>query len=640
MAAGAGRHRTLSVNDSNSDLQDRDFHYLFGERLNNTFDPAIYSQYRVDIAADLDKHTTFFTQLVADPWSYVGKTSETIIRDRVPSDTAQFFQKYLGPNNSTVSQIVRTPSRDKIIIPDLEAHGGKTQNFSTRGFLFSGGFQREFTAPTQDITYEFRPVRKMWVDYDLDEWHVRVFPLADQNQAMTTDDPLHLSNNKDFWQHSAWLDEWRPIQIFDDFFAGTAIRRGRYDIADAFIAKDSSGNYVTLLRGVAAEADFDRTYVGAMVASRYGLWDEYQDFNNIPGVFRIKHQLTPDLMVGGLYTFRVGLVEHDPDAYNQVFSFDTKYMFNETDHIYGQWAFSRNDIDRLSSFQSSHEGDAFRVGFLKDVTDPRGAVTEFRGDFAWMDTKFQPTLSKYLSTRDDEFWGNFITFANIPDDVEPFKIGTGLDRGRYVSRFAIETHAPNVGIDHLLDVRHVRDTDSDSFIENVLRSEFDWRFAPQWLLKTFYRWHQLPDTQTDVEPFLASISAGIPAFQPQVFSRQDEDPELKGIRLKNFDIDEGLDPSRQTWGVGLQHELNHQWTLEGSYSRSNDIQDFPRGIQNAEFLESVLADSEDPNIKLDRVQPFLFGQYAYGLPPYNYFSIVKERITYRNNLENECCEFI
>ena len=195
-----------------------------------------------------------------------------------------------------------------------------------------------------------------------------------------------------------------------------------------------------------------------------------------------------------------------------------------------------------------------------------------------------------------------------------------MERGRYVGRLTVETHSKHLGLDHLFDIRHVRDPDSNSFVENVLRSELDYRITPDLKLKTFFRRHLLPKTQTDREPFMTSFLSG-----------QEDDPALESIALENVNIDAGLDPSRTTFGAGLQYKIEgeQKWIFESSYSRTNDIPDFPRGLQNDVFLNSVLPDPDNPNIKLDRIQPFLFSQYIYGLPPYNYFSIVKERVVYK-----------
>jgi hypothetical protein len=620
-AFGVGRNRNFTGNDSNPDLQDRDFHYLFGERQYNTFDPAIYSQYQLDIDSQVTKNDSVFVQIVADPWSYVGQTSEIVVPDSTGTDNFRIKQKYWGPNNSTVPYIVKSQLGNSAALPELEAENGHTQAFTTAGF----GFGNTFTVPEQEIDYEFRPLRKAWWDHQGDIWHVRLFALADQNQVMTTDDPLMLSNRKDFWEHSAWLEQWQPIQTFNPIGVPIArspvIRRGFYNDEEAFYAKDSSGNYLTLLRGGAAEADFGRTYLGMMLASRYGLWDEYQEFDNIPGVIRLKHQVTEPWMIGATYTYRVGMIDREPDTYNQVISFDTKYYTNETDYLYGQAAGSRDELDRLSSYKTAYEGMAYVGGFVSHVGDTNSGITRIGGDFTWIDTEFKETLSNYTSLRDDEFWGNHISWAKIPADVDPFKIGTGVDYGRYVARLNLATSMPDKGVDNIFDVRHVRDTDSNSYIENVIRDETTWKFAPDWTFKNFMRFHMLPRTLSDREPFISGYSS--PALN---------DPALKeGTYYENVLIDPGLNANRRSFGQGLEWEPNHQWTVSGTFELTNDIPDFPRGLLNNTYLTTAFQDPNQSNVWLYRNQAFLYRQDIFDLPPYDYFSIVKERVTYRHS---------
>ncbi|MCA9395620.1 MAG: hypothetical protein KC649_00500, partial [Candidatus Omnitrophica bacterium] len=167
LAAGVGRNRTFSVNDANSDLDDRDFHFLFGDRRENTYNPNIYSQYKLDIDSQINKSTSFYAQLVADPWSYVGKTSEIVVRDQANSDNLRFQLKYWGPNNSTVPVSFRTPNRGAVSFGDLQADSGYTTPTQVRSFDF-GVFQAVWDIPAQEIDYEFRPLRKMWVDVEGD----------------------------------------------------------------------------------------------------------------------------------------------------------------------------------------------------------------------------------------------------------------------------------------------------------------------------------------------------------------------------------------------------------------------------------------------------------------------------------------
>ena len=621
---GGGRSRTFSFNDADADLQDRDGHYLFGERLNNTYDPAIFSSYRLDVDADVTDRVSAYGEIVADPWSYVGTTGDVRIPEATSGlDSAVINLKYFGSNNSTIGEIYRADFRNFVSTPfSVEANDGYTTPFTMNGISDLG---LRYDVPALELDYEFRPLRKLWVDYQADDWHMRVFALAGQDQVMTTDDPLGLSNTKDFWQPSPWTAKWVPLKRFADF--GTtdvngSIARGHYSDIEAFNAKTSYGEYLSLLRGVSMEADLGRAYAGGMIAAPFTPWDGYDEVNNLPGVFRVKHQVTPRWMVGGLYGFRVGLIDNEPDAYNQVISLDTSYALDPNVKVYGQMAGSRDEIDRLGQgnrrspdgFKSDVEGLAYKGGVEADFDHAEGH-SNFKADATWMDSDFRPHLSQYKALKDDNFWGRHMTFHEYSGDLEYFRLGTGADIGRTALRGTLRTDMMDKRLKNLFDVRHVRTTDKMSFIENVMRDEISYQLTPQLKAKGFGRWHLLPETETDVEPSLADF------FFIDVYN---------GVqpKLQNDMIDPGLDPSKLSLGGGLQFAVNDAWTLEGTYERTNDIPDFPRALQNNVFLRNPVPDPNDPNILLDEVQYFVYHQDVYDLPPYDYFDIFKENVIY------------
>src|SRR3989338_4957013 len=298
LAAGMGRDFIL--NDSNADLQERNFRYLFGEHLNNTFDPAIYDQVLLNLDFLPADKFDIYTQLVADPWSLVGTTGEQIIRNQNGTSTIRPNLKYFGAFNGVLNETYRSNTGDSLATPLTKVHDGHTTRFSVPGFT---DFCSTYTFPELDIDYEFRPIRKLWMDYNEVQWHLRVFALADQNQALTTDDPLELSNHKDYWQQSPWLYQYKPIQFFTD----RSIRRGHYDDSLSFLARDSEGNRLVLLRGASLEANLGKTYIASTVAAPFTPWDEeFFSADNVPGAVRIKHKISEKMMVGGTYTFRTG----------------------------------------------------------------------------------------------------------------------------------------------------------------------------------------------------------------------------------------------------------------------------------------------------------------------------------------------
>jgi len=90
-------------------------------------------------------------------------------------------------------------------------------------------FANVFNIPSQKIHWEFLPLRELWVDYDEGPYYLRLYPIAYQDQAMGTDDPLRLSDNHTWWEESPWLAEWRPGNLNtgaapDDFAKSAAAR--------------------------------------------------------------------------------------------------------------------------------------------------------------------------------------------------------------------------------------------------------------------------------------------------------------------------------------------------------------------------------------------------------------------------------
>ena len=628
MAMGGGQHRHLTLTQADADLQDRDFHYLFGERQYNTFDPAIYNHLDLGLEADLTDKLSVYTRFVFDPWSYVGTTGDQDISEAGGLDRFNVNLKYFGANDSTVGEIYRAHFRNIASFPTVKTVDNKVPPLLITGVPDQGLVYR--STPLA-IDHEFRPWSRGWVDYKEETWHTRVFAVAGEEQAFTTDDPMGLSNTKDFWQPSPWTARWVPIKVFADMnIPGVqgAVARGHYSDVEAFNAKTSYGEHLTLLRGVSLEADLGRAYAGGMIAAPWSPWEDYSDVNNLPGVLRLKHQVTPQWMVGGLYGFRVGLIDKEPDAYNQVISLDTKYAVTADTDLTAQIAGSRDDIDRLTAgnrrsefgFRSDVEGMAYKGGLASEFDHP-GGHSNYKFDFTWMDNDFRPHLSQYRALSDDNFWGKHITFHEYGPDLEYFRIGTGVDIGRFVFRNTLKTSMWDENLMSLFDARHVRSTDKTSFIENVMREELTYRIDPQWKAKGFTRWVILPRTVTDVEPFLNDFTF-IDAYN------------LPEPELQNLAIDPGLDPSRFEIAGGLQYQPSERWTLEGSFTRTNDIPDFPRGLQNDVFLAAAYPDPDTPNVLIDKVQNFLYGQQFYDLPPYEFFSVFKEKVIWRpqNNM--------
>ncbi len=614
VAAGTD-FESFIVNDSNPDLADWNYHYLFGERLNNTYDRAIYNQYRLNVDFTPMDKTNIHTQIVADPWSYVGTTGDQVQKSDIGGEEIMYNLKYFGANNSTIAEAFRTNVGDQVGFPVLKLHDGHTPLTTVHGFYdfnpATAGIP--FTIPELDMDYEFRPFRKLWADYNEDDWHARVFALADQSQVLTTDDPLELSNHKDYWQQSPWLYQYMPIQFFSD----GSIQRGYYSDFLSFYARDSEGNRLVLLKGASFEAALGKTYVASTIAAPYTPWDQkYFAADNIPGAVRLKHQATDKLMVGGTYTFRTGFVDNNIADFGQVVGVDARYKINEHVTAKSEIAGSHRelDVDTDDRLRASTQGYAYKAQVDTSFDHRMDGHTDASLSFTQMDQNFEPSLSRYSNTRDDHDWGKHIQFKGYSPELEYYRIGDGVDVDRYAFRFNWKEHLLEDTFSNLFDVRDVYRARDGAYQETVLREEATYELDPRTTVKGLFRWQGLPSTTAGVEPFI-----------PNYYFTGLADPS--NARYQNIDVVAGEDPSRFTYSGGAQYVFNPQWACEGIYEFSNDIPDFPRALLNGDFRD---ANDRIDGLLFDHLTNFLYGQSALGgAPPYHYFNIFRERVIYR-----------
>jgi hypothetical protein len=455
------------------------------------------------------------------------------------------------------------------------------------------------------------------MDYTEDEWHARFFVFADESQALTTDDPLELSNHKDYWQQSPWLYQYKPIQYFSDINAIDSIKRGYYSDDLSYVARDSEGNRLVLLRGISYEANFEKTYLAATIAAPFTPWDNnYFDADNIPGAFRVKQELTDRLMLGGTYSFRSGFVDHDVADYNHVMAVDTAYQLNDGMTLKSEIAFSQRQHEQreIDRFRLTTDGFAYK-GVLENKTERSdGDSTAWSLSYTQMDRYFEAPLSRYSDTRDDSFWGTHLSFHTSPD-VEPFSLGDGIDVNRTVVRFNWKENKFQGRFYNLFDVRNVHKTNNTAYVETVLRDELTYQFTPKLMGKGLFRWRGLPKTVAGVEPSLTDF------YFPKDLV------DLGDFTVINTAVLPDQNADQYTYSAGLQYLLNPQWTAEGIVERTNAVPAFPRGLLN-DVTKS--ANDRVDGLLIDHLSVYLYGQSNLkALPPYNYFNITKERLIYK-----------
>ena len=622
--AGGYRHGEGVINDANAnlnqfELQGPQSDYIFGERQNNTYDPAIYSQQVVNVELSPTDQWNIYGQVVNDPWSLTGTTGTQFQTSAPnPAINMRYNLLYFGAPDATIRQVYRNNIGDRYNFPAIDVHDGQLKPQVVEGFDdFDGvpgnGRGIPFNIPARDVNFEYQPIRKLWVDYKQDQWKLRLFALADESQALTTDDPLGLSNHKDYWQQSPWLDQYVPVQYFSD----RSLKRGYYSDAISFNARDSDGNRLVLLKGVAYEGNFGQTSLNATVAAPQSPWEsKYFEPNNVSTVVRLKHQATDKLMLGGTYVLRTGLVGTSVADVRQIESMDTEYHVNGNDVLKAQIALSNADLDKLTneSINQERNGYAFTLAGERSVPNQHNGRSTFELSYTQMDENFLPLLSKYFNTRDDQFWANRINFDDRPD-LEATRLGDGIDINRAVLRFQWKEKRFSDKFYNLFDARNVHKTKNTAYVETVVRDEVTVKVTRKLTARGLFRWRGVPATTFGVEPTYTGY------YNP------DDDIDLTNFTVQNVSVLADKDADQFTYSAGLSYDLTPTVKLEGIGEVSNAIPDFPRGLLHDFFRNT---NERVDGILEDRVQLFLYDQRQLGAaPPYDYFTVWKERVVYR-----------
>lgn len=629
----------ITTNKADGNLNEENWRTLNDTGLNrraDTFDPRIYDRLQVKVDRAPAEGFGFHTNITVDPWSYTGKSGRTTVTGVDPQvDTGQVELLAWGNSNYTVPHTVYTTQRgDAFSLGERKIRNNEVNSYnitSTNGNIF--------TIPDTKIGYQFQPLRELWVDYTQPGMQFRVFPIAYENQAYTSDDPLKVSNNHSWVQESPWLSAWLP----GNYNAGTGVndfRRGKWDDSLAYLARDSDGQRLTALRGASLSfSPWEETSFATTIAAPKQVWDDYGQVDNIISASRLKHKLTDNLGLGLTYTYRVGYRDEETDnrkrdIANHVFSADVGYEVVEGLKSSFQVAASRTEKDLTTPAYSSRlRGNAYYFSLvgrlpqsgIMDLNNgydeiKQGKTEGFFGKFrlflAHMDEGFDPALANYHETRDDSFWGRHLQFRRPFDyyyaglynpsvgyeSIDPYRIGNGIDIGRDVVGFRVENTLFNNKIGNLFDLRNVHSV-RGKFIENTSRDEIILRPDGKWTLKFLGLYQAMPKTKGGVDPFVTD--------------------NLTGEYVLNAAVADGVDPSLKTGSAGAEYAFFDWLSLNGVYERTNDstvaYDNFPRGNLSGSSFAPFF---EDGN-KYRRDNPFLYSQGLFPPPPYKYFNIFK-----------------
>jgi len=600
---------------ADADLAERNWRYLSSaqERF-NAFDPAIYSRFKLDVETDTYGAIDGYLSLVIDPWSFRGTSRKVDIESlSTPYDAAQDVQlKYFSSNRRTINETYRTVRGDSLGINEMKVIDDWTTT-EIRPSVWRTAASTSFYIPDLEIDREFMPIRKLWFDFgevnrDLREGiKLRLFPWASAEQALTTDDPLVLSNRHNYWEPSPWIWEWEQHKVFT---ANSALKPGKWSDTLAFRARDSENYHLTYLRGASLEAQSEQLSLQTTVGLPLSPWDDYQVVNNIPGALRLKWFPYEEVMFGSTYTFRAGFAGGREDVTSHTAAVDTEVKMSPQVSLRGQAALSKVKADQTSEdkqWQDEDTGQAYKAEVI--FGDEQGAsfieTLELKLGATYMGKDFSAPLSHYLQTRDDLFWGKHITFAQALADYEPFRIGDGIDVDRYVAELDLRSKLFEEDLELLFNLRNVHRVSNDKYLETVFRNEGTYKINPKLTAKWLVIRRDLHDTHADLDPLIV---------------------DSEGEPFLNYDIEDGKDPSTATAGLGLKYDFTDKISLQGIYECSNDLPDFPRALLNN---TAFIGTETEGGIVYDNVGSQLYSQGFFPLPPYDYFNIYKAKLALR-----------
>lgn len=632
---------------ANADLNEKNYRIISNDAFNrrtNTYDPRIYDRLRVSLDTDNKEGIGFHSNITVDPWSFTGKSPKTTVTSAF-GDVAEVELKYWSNTGYTINNIIFSDRfGNTFALPEIKVVDGKTNATTVAGAFTPAD---SLTIPATKIIRNFQPLREFWFDYNQEGTKIRVFPVAYQDQAYTSDDPLVLSNNHIWWQESPWIDAWVPGRV-NSGVTPQDFTKGEFDDSLAYFTRDSDGTRLTALRGFSLVLDsIENLSINSTFATPKGLWQDYDEFDNISNATRLKYRLLDNLSLGSLFTYRMGLNENkDRDLANYVGGFDFTFEPLEGLELSAEIAGSKTQSDLTNpDYKTKKQGNAYNFTVTgtyprKNIMDLKYGYYELKPEesddifiryklFATrMDEGFDPSLSDYRETRDDTFWSRHIHFrkpfqyysAGIYEpsltynDLEPYRIGNGVDIGRNALGLRLETTLFNKRLDNLFDVRNVHKTNG-KFIENVARDELTFRITDKLTSKLLGIYQKLPKTKGGFDPFIFNTSTDEFAI--------------------NTAIEDGKDPSLKTGSLGLEYAFTDWIALSGIWEHTNDstlaYDNFPRGVLNGGFLGTFT--EYDKIFRQDT--SFLYSQGLFPLPPYDFFNIWKAGLKFNPTQNTE-----
>ena len=625
---------------ANYDMNERNWRMLSDAALNrrfNTFDSRVYDSLIVNMDTDNKEGFNFHSNITVDPWSFTGKTSkQTYTTDF--GDIVEVEQKYWSNTGYTVNQTVRSLRLgNSFNLPETKVKDG-----IIGPYLVNGAFTPadQLSVSGSKIYRQFQPVRELWFDHNSETANFRIFPIAYQDQALVSDDPLGMTNHHIWWEDSLWLRSYAP-GIYNHGVTVPDFTKGYWDNSLQFLSRDPNGAYLTALRGAAMTFQPDeRTYFSTTAATPKTLWQDYGNVDNAISASRFKHYLADNFMAGATLTGRVGFNSKESnniDQKNFVGGMDLGYepvkgIKGAAEVLASQTHYDLTDQD----YRTKSRGNAYyfsvvgRYPFenIMDLAYGYDEIMPQKGEsflmkakayFSYIDEGFFSALSSFRNTRIDTFWGRHISFRKpfdyyyagleYPtlrwDEINATRIGDGIDIGRQTAGFRWETIFAD-DFHNLFDLRHVQGTNGN-YVETVTRDEMKVKITDKLTGKLLGIYHNLPKTTEGIDPFIYADQTG------DFLADWSSNP-----------IDGDKDPSLATGSLGFDYAFTDWLSANTIWEYTNDYTlaygNFPRGVFNSSQLARIFFENGK---KYRDEQVYLYDQQIFPQPPYPYYNIFK-----------------
>ncbi len=615
--------------DANADKSgvpyEKNYRYLWGEDRYNTFDRKIYSGIKLNIDSEFESSPwSVHSQIAVDPWSFVGVAEVDVPRSRSidtsggitvhspPTDWVHIELKYWSGSKRIIDEIYRSQSGNIVSIPEIKVEDGFTslmwgtgagEDWNVDGINDHWG---QFEIPSSEIEYMYRPLRELFITYTGSNFTYTFFPIAYQDKAYISDDPLRLSDNHVWWEESPWIEEFQPSVQYTR--TNNPIDQARWGRRIAFVSRDSELQRLIFLRGFSWESyPTTNTIFNFTIATPMSLWDRYTAGDSIEEAMRFKWTPFNEVAWGFISTVKLGLDSGSLEGENYLWGTDYTCKLTKDFELFGEIASTYTRFEEADGYDYTYEGYAFTQGIK---------FTEGKLFWAYIDKQFYPGLSNYRYTRWDPYYGRHIHFFDLTPEEEGARIGDSIDTGRQVAGLRYERDFMEKKHHLLFDFRNVH-KDSGKYVESIFRTETTSQLNPRFTLKTLTWYKNLPKTQAGYDPLVNTKNV---YYLTDYFSQRDEP-------IRNPDVVDGKDPSIGHFSIGVKYDFTDWFSLVPIYERTNDPGIFPRALLSTSWYEDELIDGR----YYDKMVCTLYDQGFFDLPPYDYYSILKLKALFHLN---------